>query len=89
MNSKQSHTNFKTKKTVETMKKKTSTTPTLRGNLYHHFGKKHKSSQNRRTTYIIFGILVGAGIQQQPHAVRMSIKGGTNQRGIANLIADL
>ena len=31
-------------------------------------------------THILLGILVGAGIQQQPHAVRVSILSGINQR---------
>jgi hypothetical protein len=36
-------------------------------------------------THPIIGILVGAGIQQQPSAVRVTIVSGTNQRRVSVL----
>jgi hypothetical protein len=33
-----------------------------------------------RQTHIVTGILVGADIQQQPHAVRVTLLSGTHQR---------
>ena len=37
------------------------------------------------TTHIVFGILVGAGIQQQTHAVRAATASGINQRRVSGL----
>ncbi len=38
------------------------------------------NATTRTRTHLVLGILVGAGIQQQPHAVRATIVSGTNQR---------
>ena len=67
-----------------TTKKKS---PAIANQYHHHFTtgtvtKRHKlnRSGSRTTTHIRLGILVGAGIQQQPRAVRMTIHRGQNQR---------
>jgi hypothetical protein len=40
-----------------------------------------KAQEPKSTTHIALGILVGAGINQQPHTVRVTILRGTHQRG--------
>jgi hypothetical protein len=43
------------------------------------------STKQRPTTHIACGILVGAGIDQQPRTVRATMPSGTHQRRISTL----
>ncbi len=57
-----------------------------------HSDKRIKAFNNRSggpTTHIALGILVGPGIQQQPHAVRAILLSGTNKRRLSELGVDL
>ncbi len=41
---------------------------------------KRRPGTGATTTYIVFGIFVGASIDQQPHTVRVATLGGIYQR---------
>jgi hypothetical protein len=42
--------------------------------------ERRANRQHKTTTHVVIGILVGAGIQQQPHAVRVASFSGVDQR---------
>ncbi len=51
-----------------------------------HIAQKHSHTGNAATdTHLVLGILVGASIQQQPRAVRVTYISGPNQRRISPL----
>ncbi len=47
--------------------------------------RKDAAGQQRQTTHLVFGLLVGSGIDQQPRTVRVNTVGGTHQRSVSVL----
>ncbi len=54
---------------------------------HHHRHQHQRPTLKRIRTHLTLGLLVGAGIQQQPHAARVTIASGTNQRRRSELRA--
>ncbi len=47
--------------------------------------REDAATKQRPSPHIVGGILVGAGIDQQPHAFRATTGSGTNQRRVCKL----
>jgi hypothetical protein len=47
---------------------------------HHHTHQRHRPAHATTRTHLVSGLLVGAGIQQQPRAVRVTTASGQNQR---------
>jgi hypothetical protein len=56
-------------------------------NKNRNYNKKGTTATQRTKTHIVSGILVGAGIDQQPHAVYATLLSGAHQRRRSDLQA--